>query len=404
MPFLWLIAAAALPWWRRRWFTFALLLLLLLWYAAGSLSLYPHYLPTFNELAGGPANGYRILGDSNIDWGQDLHLLAAYAAEQDERTFNYSYFGAADPDYYGLSQPSLSTLFNASSFSPANPPAGRYALSVNHVQGLLEQPDLLDWFWRREPSGNLGYSILLYEIPEAASGAWIAHCLDPAPLLSPDEALGLLGLESARHVYFDCRNGWVFPDEAQPGWYILPQQAEPWPIPAYFPGALQPVYAHAHTATAPSYEVYYWSGGAELFAGVASATARARLPDGTAVTLPTEPAENTARLLGYLRPGPGRWLTFWEAQAPEPGLAVSAHLYAGSAEPLIADGLAFSSEQWAKGDIFVQYHTFTLPDAASPAESYLATGIYSFHSGEQYPFSQAGQTVPQIHLLPPTEE
>ena len=39
---------------------------------------YPHSLAYFNELAGGPANGWRHLRGSNIDWGQDLFLLRAW--------------------------------------------------------------------------------------------------------------------------------------------------------------------------------------------------------------------------------------------------------------------------------------------------------------------------------------
>ncbi|PID86362.1 MAG: hypothetical protein CSB13_03810, partial [Chloroflexi bacterium] len=37
-----------------------------------SLWSHPHYLAYFNQLAGGPDNGWRIAVDSNIDWGQDL--------------------------------------------------------------------------------------------------------------------------------------------------------------------------------------------------------------------------------------------------------------------------------------------------------------------------------------------
>ena len=43
-----------------------------LWYAGGTLLQHPHHLAYFNELAGGPANGWRLLVDSNLDWGQDL--------------------------------------------------------------------------------------------------------------------------------------------------------------------------------------------------------------------------------------------------------------------------------------------------------------------------------------------
>ena len=40
--------------------------------------IFPHYLAYFNELAGGPLNGWRSLADSNIDWGQDLPGLKAW--------------------------------------------------------------------------------------------------------------------------------------------------------------------------------------------------------------------------------------------------------------------------------------------------------------------------------------
>ncbi len=44
---------------------------LALWVALASWSVHPHYLVYFNELAGGPDNGWRWLIDSNQDWGQD---------------------------------------------------------------------------------------------------------------------------------------------------------------------------------------------------------------------------------------------------------------------------------------------------------------------------------------------
>src|SRR5262249_51727095 len=46
--------------------------LLLVWHAGESLAIAPHYLAYFNELAGGPSQGYRHLVDSSLDWGQDL--------------------------------------------------------------------------------------------------------------------------------------------------------------------------------------------------------------------------------------------------------------------------------------------------------------------------------------------
>lgn len=37
-----------------------------------TLSVYPHQLAYFNEVSGGPENGYKHLLHSNGDWGQDL--------------------------------------------------------------------------------------------------------------------------------------------------------------------------------------------------------------------------------------------------------------------------------------------------------------------------------------------
>jgi hypothetical protein len=48
------------------------------WYIFGMLSIQPHYMAYFNELAGGPKNGYRYLSDSNVDMGQDIKGLGNY--------------------------------------------------------------------------------------------------------------------------------------------------------------------------------------------------------------------------------------------------------------------------------------------------------------------------------------
>jgi len=44
---------------------------LALWLGVASFRYHPQYLSYFNEIAGGPSNGWRWLLDSNLDWGQD---------------------------------------------------------------------------------------------------------------------------------------------------------------------------------------------------------------------------------------------------------------------------------------------------------------------------------------------
>jgi hypothetical protein len=78
---------------------------LLGWHAADSLIVRPHYLAYFSPVAGGPAQGYRRLADSSLDWGQDLPGLKRWldaqpAAQRDP--FFFSYFGTGDPDHYAI--------------------------------------------------------------------------------------------------------------------------------------------------------------------------------------------------------------------------------------------------------------------------------------------------------------
>lgn len=63
--------------------TFPLLIILLLWSSSSSVWIYPHSLSYFNESIGGPLSGDRHLSGSNVDWGQDLYYIRAYASAYD---------------------------------------------------------------------------------------------------------------------------------------------------------------------------------------------------------------------------------------------------------------------------------------------------------------------------------
>jgi len=102
------LAGAAAAWFTSRWKPARVLpVLLVVAMAAESLMVRPDYLAYFNQLAGGPSQGYKHLVDSSLDWGQDLpalkqHLDHLAAASGPETPVYLSYFGSASPDYYGL--------------------------------------------------------------------------------------------------------------------------------------------------------------------------------------------------------------------------------------------------------------------------------------------------------------
>ena len=103
-PVFFIIAGGAAALGRLRWrWPVAVTTVLAAWFIGESLWIRPSYLAYFNELVGGPANGYRHLADSSLDWGQDLPGLKAWLNNHAQgRPVFLSYFGSGDPVYYGI--------------------------------------------------------------------------------------------------------------------------------------------------------------------------------------------------------------------------------------------------------------------------------------------------------------
>lgn len=369
VPYLMVLGALAIPRLWSRPAPRAALALGLGWTALMALLVHPDHLAYFNELAGG--RGYRYLGDSNLDWGQDLNQLADYAAHyrsETGRALFFSYTGAVDREYYGLSGPSLTEQFNRGEgvFAPANPPAGRYAINTGDLQGTglilgeLRESALFDWFRRREPDAKLGGSIFIYDVAEQSGGEWIAHCLSPGALMTEAEAERLVGRSGLRHIRFDCDTNWVFPENGTSGWYVLPRAGDWW-IDGWL-GDQPPevVYQHSANQYGPDYTIAFWSGAA----GGPVGSDRLR-------SYPA-PSHGPADLRAY-GTGEDEWVTMWYVnESTTTPLSVQAHLLARDGTIQIADGLGFSPDQWRPGDWFVQRHTFTGPGDR------LETGLYNY--------------------------
>lgn len=92
------ILLASRPGRRRVW----VLAILAAWFLVESVRAYPHYLASFNEVAGGPSRGYRLAVDSNLDWGQDLPALKQYLDANAIESIQLFYFGRVAPEIYGV--------------------------------------------------------------------------------------------------------------------------------------------------------------------------------------------------------------------------------------------------------------------------------------------------------------
>ncbi|HEU4642192.1 MAG TPA: PQQ-binding-like beta-propeller repeat protein [Gemmatimonadaceae bacterium] len=153
-------AAAVAALWNavpRRGATRAAIVALAAWQVVGTARDYPDFLASFNALAGGrPA---RLLLDSNLDWGQDLHPLADTLAAR--------HVSAVTLFYFGTTPVGAMRLVDTVRLGGPAPATGWVAASRTYVAGVYLP--CFTWLARQRPVARIGRSMLLYHIlPDSA--------------------------------------------------------------------------------------------------------------------------------------------------------------------------------------------------------------------------------------------
>ncbi|MBM3255948.1 MAG: glycosyltransferase family 39 protein [Candidatus Moranbacteria bacterium] len=145
------------------WANIIILVGLLIWHFGSNVSVFPSYLPYFNEFIGGSKNGWKYMVDSNVDWGQDLIRLRDYADKNNIQTIKVDYFGGGNLDYY------LGNRYESWGYNKM-PSKGWFALSASAIQwNTLNPPQKGNYHWltdNYQPVDMIGNSILIYHIPE----------------------------------------------------------------------------------------------------------------------------------------------------------------------------------------------------------------------------------------------
>lgn len=153
-PFALLIAGGIWEHARKHRTAAALVVLALCLNAADALRYAPDYLAYFNVFVK-PENSWRLLTDSNLDWGQGLLALRSYEAQHPSETLPLAYFGSIDPKLYGI---------KATPLEPSSPTSGKVAAGASCLSGqVLDDPAAYQWLWSYQPRQVLDHAIWLFD-------------------------------------------------------------------------------------------------------------------------------------------------------------------------------------------------------------------------------------------------
>jgi hypothetical protein len=154
-PFAILFAAAVCQWAGHKRAGAALLILLAMLNAADALRYAPGYLSYFTPFVR-PAESFRLLTDSNLDWGQGLLRLTDYQRNHPGERISLSYFGSVDPQVYGI---------QSDPFSGNQRPSGTVIVSATNLSGqYLAEPESYRWLVEQKPVEVLDHSLYVFKL------------------------------------------------------------------------------------------------------------------------------------------------------------------------------------------------------------------------------------------------
>lgn len=135
----------------------SLLILLALANAIDGLRCAPGYLSYFNIFVR-PSSSYRLLTDSNLDWGQGLLYLREYQREHPNEQIFVAYFGSVDPISYGIHVQLLEENERRT---------GTIIVSATNLSGqYLKNPAAYRWLLSRSASQILDGSLFVFDVKE----------------------------------------------------------------------------------------------------------------------------------------------------------------------------------------------------------------------------------------------
>jgi hypothetical protein len=352
---------------------------LAVWLVISAIVTFPNHLSYFNELVGGPNNGYRYMTDSNVDWGQDLPALRTWIDRKQPDRLHLAFFGSAYPDRYGVNAigipgyPNSAFDREADAFTSYSLEPGQYALSATSLRiGLVSRLfNAYQAFQGMTPIAQPAPSILIYDVQYPESAA-VDRAVIVGPLatdVSPDD-LGYRADHPLRAKY--CEPGSCFILTPHPARYITTN------LPDFVKQA-----AVAAPSSASGYKIY------QLDAAPLIEEKLQQLQLASTIINVTYPItfENGLAFVGYeiQPPGgaepPGRLTidTYWRVtDRLQPPVTVFVHLLDQDGNIVAQDDrFGAAARMLEPGDLIVQRHLVQSEAPLSPGMYQIAIGLYN---------------------------
>jgi len=156
-PFVLLLCGSLWHFTRGRRTVLVLLLLAVAIHVGDVLRYAPDYLSYFNLFVR-PSSGYKLLSDSNVDWGEGLVTLRHYQQAHPSVPIHLAYFGNVAPAVYGIRSIPL---------MPHEHVSGTVIVSATYLSGqTLPDPSAYQWVLQYPTKLILNHSLYVFEVPD----------------------------------------------------------------------------------------------------------------------------------------------------------------------------------------------------------------------------------------------
>lgn len=148
---------------------------LIAWYAISSLSILPRSYAYFTEVIGGPSEGWKYLGDSNLDWGQDILTAKKWIEANPDKLPVYLVYSLPMIDFHKLGIDAEDGKPAVTLNGPTQP-----GWWIVFARPLLDPENR--WFREHEPTERLSITTSVFEISiEDAHNSISGNSLEATP-------------------------------------------------------------------------------------------------------------------------------------------------------------------------------------------------------------------------------